>query len=240
MNSNPASGIVNDYIRNENVLEELLHIIPYCEEHEQVWSDALVPVILESCSLLDSLWSFQARSSPCIRKTKFEMFDYFKYYGSYMVPKWVIFWGETPYKISPFAGWSVTGNYKEKDDSIILPWWSAYNNLKHDRLSNRIDAKLIHAVYATSALLLAILRCEDAREAIAQTDWAKGRHANPVANLGEDSSSTHLEFASIETKLFSYPVGWCSIHIEKKHYWLGNSSIRFRNWFNDYESPNTT
>ena len=129
----PAETVLNTYQRIEDSLHSVLQVVPYCDNHKQVWSDYLVTVILEACSLLDSLWRAQSMQSSCVQKAKkrndLNMFDYFKYYGEYMEPKWVVFWAEEPVMKYPFKGWSKTGQYKTRDDQDFLDWWTAYNNL---------------------------------------------------------------------------------------------------------------
>jgi len=39
----------------------------------------------------------------------------------------------------------------------------------------------------------------------------------------------------IETKLFSYPVGYCSKNVQKGSVWKGNASNKFKAWFYEYE-----
>ena len=231
----PAETVVNTYQRIEDSLHRVLQVVPYCDNHKQVWSDYLVTVILEACSLLDSLWRAQSWQSSCVRKSKkrndIKMFDYFKYYGEYMEPKWLVFWAEEPEHLYPFKGWSKTGNYKTKNDQNFLDWWTAYNNFKHDRLQNRAEATLHKAVIAVSALFLAILRSEDCRVAVAQAGWLSSDHHKPEAYLGEDSPSCKNAYVLVDTKLFSYAVGWGTEEIPHNKHWIGPANDRFRRWF---------
>lgn len=231
----PAETVLNTYQRIEDSLHRVLQYVPYCESHKQVWSDYLVTVILEACSLLDSLWRAQSWQSSCVQKVKkrndLKMLDYFKYYGEYMEPKWVVFWAEEPIKKYPFKGWSKTGKYETKDDQDFLDWWTAYNSLKHDRLQNITEATLHKAVRAVSALFLAILRCEDCRTAILQAGWLTGESDRPECYLGEDSPSDKDAFVAAETKLFTYAVGWGNKPVPKRKEWPGPASDRFVRWF---------
>jgi hypothetical protein len=231
----PAETVLNTYQRVEDSLHAVLQVVPYCDNHRNVWSDHLATVILEACSLLDSLWLAQSWQSPCVRESKrrnaIKMFDYFKYYGEYMEPKWLVFWAEEPEKIYPFKDWSKTGEYKTKNDENFLDWWTAYNNLKHDRLQNRQEATLLNSVRAVSALFLAILRCEDCRLGIAQAGWLSGYYNKPEAYLGEDSPSCKEAYVLAETNLFSYAVGWGKEEIPLKKHWMGPANTRFIRWF---------
>jgi len=233
----PAQTVLNTYQRIEDSLNRVLQVVPYCDNHKKVWSDYLVTVILEACSLLDSLWRDQSWQSSCVRnqkKTKNDlmMFDYFKYYGEYMEPRWLVFWSEEPIIKHPFKGWSKTGQYKEKGDQTFLDWWTAYNNLKHDRLQNRTEATLHKAVRAVGALFLAILRCEDCRGEIFQSGWLTGKRERPECFLGEDSPSDKDAFVAAETKLFTYAVWWGKESVPHGNEWLGPASDRFVQWFN--------
>ena len=232
----PSETVLNTYLRIKESLHRVLQIVPYCDNHKGVWSDYLVTVILEACSLLDSLWRTQSWQSSCVQKSKkrnnLNMFDYFTYYGEYMEPRWIVFWAEKPIMKYPFKGWSKTGKYKSKDDQGILDWWTAYNNLKHDRLENRPEATLHRSVRAVSALFLAILRCEDCRQAIAQAGWLSCQFRKPETWLGEDSPSCKDRYIAAETKLFSYAVSWGKEPMPQKAIWRGPASDRFIRWFN--------
>ena len=162
------------------------------------------------------------------------MKDYFRYYGETMAKRWFVFWGESINIISPFDNWSKTGNYKNGNDSNELSWWTAYTELKHDRLSNRKKATLANSVKSVGALLLAIIKCEYLREEIEHAGWITGFAQRPIGWLGEDSNDTHKAYVAIETKLFGYAVGWFDKEIKKKDCWGGPASSRFISWFDEY------
>lgn len=234
-NGFPANSVLSSYISTENMLSDILRIVPYTKEHESVWSPAFSTIILESCSLIESLWKYEAKTSPYVKKERLTIVDYFTYFGEYLAPKWVVFWGEEPEKIQPFDAWLKTSGFKERD-YLELDWWEAYNKLKHDRLRNRTKATLRHAVRSLSVLFLAILRCEFCRNAIAQANWLYGEGQNLQAHLGEDSPSTKLEYITVESKLFTYAVGWSEEPILKNMEWRGPCSHRFREWFDQYST----
>jgi len=161
------------------------------------------------------------------------MCDYFTYFGNYMQPKWVVFWGETPEVLKPFENWSMSASYTS-NDYTELDWWEAYNSVKHDRLMNRMRATLAISVKALGAVFLGILRCEYCRDAIAQVGWLSGLHSNPAAFLGEDSGWTEDDWIAAESKLFSYAVGWTCRPIPHNWTWQGPASHRFCDWFATY------
>ncbi|UCE61441.1 MAG: hypothetical protein JSU63_06770 [Phycisphaerales bacterium] len=234
----PARTVVTSFLSCEETLLSVLRIVPWCAAHENVWSPVLTTVIMESCSQLDSLWRHTAWLSPCVREKKkrkddLNMRDYFRYFaGKSLTPlgkRWVVLWGgEDPVQICPYNAWDGADTYK------ALPWWQAYNNLKHDRLANRESATLRAAVNATAGLFLAILQSDHCRYAVAASDLLSSSDAvahNPLALLGEDSLSVKDGYVLAESRLFSYPVGWCAADIKAADVWRGNASMRFKHWF---------
>ena len=235
----PAKSAVASYQATERALADVLAVVPYCPAHEQVWSPSLVTVMLEAGSQLDSLWRAECRlSNYTVAEPNIK--DYFTYFGSYVAPRWVVFWGEEPLKVSPFGAWSTPATFN-RDVYLPLPWWTAYTKLKHDRLEHRRLASLENSVAAVAALFLAILRCEPCRDEIAQTRWLSGLgqdRDDPVAWLGEDSTSTHSLYITAETHLFTYPVGWMHRQIDAADTWLNPGvSRQFYRWFEGYSQP---
>lgn len=243
-----GNSVVNWYINAENMLDDVLRIIPYCDEHKSVWSPKLVTILQETCSQLDSLWFYEAKKSPYVKEDRLDIKHYFEYFGEHIAPKWVVFWGEEPKQIQPFEPWAGLASAAYKKDkwnkSFALDWWEAYQKVKHNRLTNQRQATLRRVVEVLAALFLAILHCEDCRDAIAQTGWlSTAQRWDPFpmhAFLGEDSPSTKDEYIAAESKLFSYPVGWCTQNITKSDEWKGDASHRFTQWFNEYESKPET
>lgn len=222
--------VINSYAAIESALLDILNIVPYCREHMNVWSPKLATILLESCSQLDSLWKYEARQSAYTKHSNLSIEDYFKYFGAYMAPKWLVFYGaELVEQLEPFSSWRQepdiqSSNFKRLD------WWSAHNALKHDRYQNLKEATLANAVQAVAGLLLAILRCEYCRSAVAQTDWFLDEGNNVVAWLGEDSPSAKEQYIAVESKLFTYAIGWGKEPLNHKMRWPGICSQRFREW----------
>jgi hypothetical protein len=220
--------VVNSYINIENMLEKVLQFIPYCEEHEKVWSPQLTTIMFEACSQLDSLWKYQASQSPHINKKSLSIIDYFTYFGQSVNKKWVVFWGEQPEIITPFKKWQNCNKYE------ILDWWNAYNKLKHDRILNRSKATLQYTLESIAGLFVAILKCEYCKEGILQAGWLSGNQGNLLPSLDEDSSSVYLNYCVAESRLFARLIGWDNIEVDSNWHWYGPASPRFINWFDQY------
>ena len=242
----PGNTVVNSYIATESMLVDVLRAVPYCIEHENIWSPVLVTILQETCSQLDSLWFYEAKNpGTFVESDILTIAHYFEYFGAYVKYKWVVFWGEEPKVIQPFKPWSTLEDSEFKRQNfkelLRLDWWEVYQKVKHDRLTHKREATLGRAVNALGALFLAILRCEHCRDAIVQTGWLSS--ASWDSNMPQDgwleevdNPKDKLKFFQAESRLFSYPFGWCRVPIEKDCKWRGNASYRFRLWFDEYES----
>ncbi len=232
----PANTAVNSYLDAEKMLVDVLRVVPYCNEHEDVWSPRLVTVLLESCSQLDSLWWQQAKRSPCVEKQRVTIADHFGHYGEAVARKWVVFYAEDPQKFEPFDTWSKASHFRPQDYQK-LDWWEAYNKVKHDRLTNRQQASLRHTVRAMAGLFVAIIKCELCHNAMQQAFLVSCSEDYYLQTfLKEDSDSNKLYYVAVESELFTYPVGWCETPICQSDRWGGPSSQRFRDWFDAFST----
>jgi hypothetical protein len=233
----PSHSVVSWYIEAESMLKDVLEVVPYCNEHKNVWSPKLVTILQETCSQLDSLWSYEINHGA----ERLDIKDYCPHFGDKMRPKWLVFWGEQPERIQPFVGWDATRPAKS------LPWWQVYQDVKHNRIINREQATLENAVNALAGLFLAILRSENCRDGVAQAGWIsydtlENPLSNPLDCLSDAYDCIHINnphpaslyfwhYIGVETKLFSYPVGWWAQSKEVGSNWGGGASYRFRAWF---------
>jgi hypothetical protein len=208
----------------EGMLYQILRVVPYCAEHEAVWSPQLATILLETCSQLDSLWKSQ---NPAIAKPGIK--DHFESFGKNVGPHWLIFWGEKAEVIKPFDLWGRLPSYTQTD-YVPLSWWQAYNDVKHDCLANTTKATLKVAVCAVAALVVAIVRCPDCAEGIAQAGWVPG-----MAHSGLDPRDYLIRPPSpnevVETKMFSFP-----LHSGTGYSWSvtrPHASCRFLRWMEE-------
>ena len=131
-----AKTVINSFLLTERELSEVLDVIPFCEEHENVWSPALATVIIDAGSQLDSLWRGACREdSPGGVNGKavddLTITEYFVQYGPSVAKMWAVLWGHDATRLGPFQPWEGVTEYQS------LGWWKSYNLIKHDRLENR-------------------------------------------------------------------------------------------------------
>lgn len=217
-----ANSAIAWYKHAEDELADVLDVIPYCKDHENVWSPRLVTILYETCSLLDSLWKHQSSVANG------HIGLYFNNFGQDVAFRWVVFWGEDgPIRLTPFRCWLNQKTHKAPE------WWDAYNNAaKHSRFTEFHQATLARTVIALAGLFLAVIRCDECHDAVAHAGWLSGDTHNPRAWLSDDSPGTAEEYVAVESRLFSYPVGWCGKHIANRFTWEGPASGRFQQWFN--------
>jgi len=223
----PAGTVVSAFIEAERALSEILRVVPYCPEHQDVWSPRLGEMLLYLCSQLDSLWR---QEIPCAKPRKhLNMTDYSGHFAGSLCGKFVVFWGdiEGGTILAPFQEWEVGSN------SSPL-WWTAYNKVKHDCLANRKLGSLKNVCRAMAGLFVAILRSKLCLSHVLATDWlALDVYApeNIAPHLANDTEWTEAGI-KVESHLFSYVVGTCldlEIPGGFPSKYMG-SSYRLRDW----------
>ena len=239
----PANSVISSFSSTEAMLVDFLGVVPYCPEHEIVWSPRLVTILLEACSQLDSLWRSQALVDGLVdnpqQSNNLNITHYFDYFADVMAPRWVIFWGAQR-RIRPFELWE-NARLTDHNASVSTEWWGAYNDVKHNRLSNEQKATLKNAVEAVGALFLAIVKCSHCWDAIAAANWifrgladyyGPQRHLAESACSGTDSSqdADRLAYVTVESKLFTYPVCLGAEPEPQDYLWIGHCSNRFMAW----------
>lgn len=209
------------------MLSDVVEVLPYSDEHLDVWSPHLVTVLLEACSQLDSLWKAKFRQAGSRSKDQSNIHDYFDRFGSDVAHRWLVFWGEHGVRVQPFSPWADAATYKPLD------WWKAYNDVKHDRLANRRQAKLRHAVDAVAGLFVAILRSPECATAVAHEGWidpSPGALGIQAEHLLSDHSLARG--IVVESVLLSHSVKLAWKPGPPQHIMSGGrvGSERFRSW----------
>lgn len=247
----PARSTLTSYVRVESMLKNFLDVVPYCADHEDVWSPELATILHEACSQFDSLWKHEVRvKNSNLTNHQLDMRNYFGFMGALVAPLWVFFWSEEGVIIQPFGKWYGLESYKPADYMHSRPdWWQAYNDVKHDRLMKIKEAKLKHAVNAIAALFLTIIYCRGCFNEMVHQGWFSlpepeiglrpgslssrvfAPHPRPPS-LEKDSFQDQIV---VESELFSHPVGWCEQVMPEWNIWTGGGSQRFVDRFNQLQ-----
>src|ERR1039458_4433876 len=131
----PHQSIIAAYDRTERQLEDFLKAIPLEAPHLLVWSPELASIILEAASQLDSLWKLQLRAAQK-DSSNANIKHHFANFGNSVAKRWLVVWSDGGHKFIPFGPWDAVTLFDE-DHYAPVPWWLAYNKLKHDRWENK-------------------------------------------------------------------------------------------------------
>lgn len=155
LDEHAAIQIYEWYADIERRLLEIVRVLPFVEHAElaNIHSPRLASILLEAASLVDALLRDQLPSKftrpngkNCSRE-KANIRDYLNELNPTLrlsKSQSLLLIG-IPTLLSPFAPW---------DNKTVpqLPWWRAYNALKHDRLTSSPDVTLAYCLDATCAL----------------------------------------------------------------------------------------
>jgi len=232
----PCKRVLGAFCRAESMLLEVLRIVPYCKEHCQVWSPVLATVLMEACSQLDSLWKARSRLGDSkVSSRDLDIQDYFCKFGAEHANRWVVFFQDDGELLYPFAAWRCLERF-EKDAYQPVAWWSAYNDVKHDRLLYENRATIDNALNALAGLFLAIIRTPGAYRAMSQAGWFEhnARFVHPEWLASEEDTATLL-YLTIESEVFAYALGWGKANFPPGcNSWGGYVGSRFTEWFPRY------
>lgn len=228
-NSPPfAWTAVESFLNVERELSDVLKVIPYCEDHKNVWSPQLAGIILEAASQLDSIWKASTKlDEPSTATDKLTIKDHRKRFELMVSNQFVVlFAAETASIITPFFDWQANANSSPA-------WWVTYNSLKHDRFSNHTKATVTHAVNAVAGLLLGIVYSGNCDSAIINANLLDSADYNPWAftDTGKLRGVNGLCCSKIETKMMAHPLGIVGKNSHQiQSFWRSNSP-RFNAWW---------
>jgi hypothetical protein len=133
-----ASFAVSSFSGLEVELIACREYLPFVEANKQAISPKFVPIIMEACSLIDSIF----RENTADKTKHYNL----KKYGLEHEPRLSLhedlslFLNSPVQILRPFKDWT-----KKQPD-----WWAAYNKLKHDRLNNYEAATYTNAVLSVA------------------------------------------------------------------------------------------
>ena len=132
------------------IIDDYERIFEYIEPHtsnENVFSHRIYELLLRTCTEVESCCKGILRANGHAANN---MEDYKKIEQSSHLSGYTVEysnWLPTKYVTQPFANW-VTG--------VSLPWYKAYNDVKHNRCQNFSNASLKNLIDAISGLLCVI------------------------------------------------------------------------------------
>jgi hypothetical protein len=158
-----ANVAIESFLDLERRLEAFVRAVPIAPEHTRVHSPLLGSILLDACSLLESVLKSSmdnARYNGVVDIANIRAMRYsdrppflnighlrtvFKADMFYSKPVWYLPKGETS---RPWYVWrNQTGQPK---------WWDSYNDLKHSRFQNASKATLLTTLHALKGVFLAL------------------------------------------------------------------------------------
>jgi hypothetical protein len=125
----------------EKQLFDCMEYIPFIEENRQTISPKFIPIIMDACSLIDSIFFEMIEHKE---KKRFNLRQYSALFESELdLQKNNSLFLISPVRsLAPFRGWTTKQPL----------WWDAYNDLKHNRLNNYHVATFTNVVMALAGL----------------------------------------------------------------------------------------
>ena len=198
----------SSYTSVEDDFIDYLNYVPWTHGHKKVWSPKLANLLLNIGSLIDSIFRSYL-DSPTVDlvedidkirgKRNPNINDFQKVYEKvYSFSNREVYLLSTEGKITPLSNWK---NQKSPD------WWTAYNQVKHNRFENKTEATLEKTLYALSGLFLVCVLLKEFRPNLVDIEIIKGGsfdkdHLELV--LREDEPIDEVEPIIAKSKLFKY------------------------------------
>jgi len=209
----PNEQIAWTYYKSvEDDFIDYLDYVPLTNKHKEVWSPKLANLLLNICSIIDSIFKYCLKG-PAINSAKhieeirtkdkknklLSINDFQKVYNDvYKFSDRNVYLLSTEEKLTPWSKWQ---NQESPD------WWRAYNKIKHNRFENKAKATLEYTLYALSGLFLVCVLLKEFRPNLVDMEIIKGGsfdkdHLKSV--LREDEPIDEAEPIIAQSKLFKY------------------------------------
>ena len=212
-----ADWALETFIDLERRMGDVLRVVPYEPIHMRTYSPVLASILLDSCSLTESILKLSmdnvrynsVASITSLRAKRYsgrppylninDLRTVFRQDQFYEKKIWLLPRGAASL---PWYTWRYPGTKNPK-------WWTAYNNTKHDRFGNARKATLNHTIHAMKGCFLALVSSLDFRErlverAIIRSPKLSAHALKPRAAQWEPLSTPELVVAS--TRLFAYKI----------------------------------
>jgi len=188
----------------ERDLIQFMEYVPYIPDNYNILSPKLNTIILEACSLAESVLKHFAVGD---KKKNLNL----KHYSKVTEP--LLELGRTTSMllnfpvslIKPFAGW----------DKRQPNWWKVYNQLKHDRISNYNVATYENAVLSIAGLHQVLSRSRLFIGNMIAAGWINNDSEDFLDLLASRNVGTGPPEIAVESKIFATPLRGNFVHYEK-------------------------
>ncbi len=194
-NENNLEFVFSNFESLERDLIQFMDYVPYIPENYSVLSPKLNTIILESCSLAESVLKHFTVGDE---QKKLNL----KYYNRATEPYLELDHATSilltyPVRlIRPFIGWN------ENQPK----WWSAYNQLKHDRINNYKTATYEKALFSITGLHQIIVRSRLFIGNMIASGWINNTSDDFSDLLASRHAGTGPPYLPVESEIFVTPL----------------------------------
>jgi hypothetical protein len=211
----PLEFVVVNFLSLEEGLLACMDYIPFVSRNQQVVSPKFVSILMESCSLIDSVFQYMGDESK-----QHSLKQYSLLYEDRMdLDDATSLLMVSPLQfVRPLSNWTI----------VQSEWWAAHNKVKHDRLRNYETATYRSVVSALVALHQVIARSWIFLSILSRLGWFNGEDDEGLLELGAARSagsgppslplSRDLSSLLLETTLLR------EIRTEKRYRPIGSSA----------------
>lgn len=211
-----ADIAIESFLDLERRFESFVRVVPVATEHNRVHSPILGSILLDACSLLESVLKSSMDNARYNTITNIGSIRGMRYSGAppymnighlrtvfradmlYSKPVWYLPKGETSF---PWHVWRLTTGQPS--------WWKAYNAIKHSRFANAAQATLLTTLHALKGVFLALVQTLDFRMRLIQRGHLRcsGVRIQDVSTHCVDWEPIQVQWQSpivVSTTLFGY------------------------------------
>ena len=176
----------------ERQLLECMEYLPFIDANKQSISPKFIPIIMDACSLIDSIF-FEMTDNTEKKRMSLKKYSELNEISLKLDNNATLFLTSPIKLLQPFKGWT-------KEPPI---WWNAYNNLKHNRLNNYNYANFTNAVLSLAGLHQLMARNNNFFGGFLKCGWIDTNEVETIENL---AFSVHMDSRAnivVESKLFA-------------------------------------
>lgn len=180
---------IDSFSELEKRLAAFLRVVPFNSEHQRVHSAVLASLLLDSCSLIESVLKSAMDNAryngvaniALLRNKRYalqpphlninDLRVVFRADLFYVKRVWLLSQGDVSI---PWYVW-------RQPQAAHPKWWRAYNDVKHSRLDNASRATLGATVHAMEALFLVLVQCLDYRARLIERGIIRSRTLTTAA-----------------------------------------------------------
>jgi len=199
MDREVAELVIDWYLDTEARLAETLKVIPLTERTEAVVLPCLAGTVVEAGSLINSVFRSHYTGPEAPERAGMKAYHAQFEAGLLLSSTRTLLFRRPPNYVRPFSPWAT--DYQE------LTWWTAYNNLKHDRAVSYSESTLRNAIDCVCALHQVIAKLDTFFWPLVDRNLIMLGTLAPSYVLEDIYSTAPNHTVLVETDLFATPVG---------------------------------